>query len=393
MICPKCKANCPEGSTFCSQCGKKLTAVKERKKKSRGNKQGAVYFRKDRNCWEVQIVVGWKPSEKKEGRINSIKKTYSGYPTKKEALAALNKILNGETPKVSVSLLDDVFKAWKEFYKSRVTPKTLEGYELAYNHFSDLRYRRIASISAADLQKCMDDCEKGKRTHQLMKVTARLIWAYALDNNIVQKDVTANLYIGKHETTHREPLTPEDIKLIKDAIGSIKYSEYIYCMCYLGFRPGEFLEIKKNQVMTKLINKEAVYYITEGRKTEAGKDRIVVVPQQILPYIKERLAVKGTEYLFPMYRYRIHTDEFIGFSQMKTQYFNDFIFKPIMDQLGIEGKVPYSARHTYSDKLKHAAGDERDKAALMGHTSYDFTRKQYQSSPIEDLKVVTDSIK
>lgn len=361
------------------------------KPKARGNKQGSVFYRKDRKCWVAQIVVGWKPSETKDILI-PIKKTSSGYKTKKEALAALNKLLNGEEPKANLTLLDEVFKDWKKSYASRVATKTLNGYESAYNYFSSLKYRRISTISAAELQKCMNDCAKGKRTHQLMKVTAGLIWGYALDNDIVKKDITQNLYVGKHETNHREPLSPQDIELIKNAIGKIFYAEYIYCLCYLGYRPGEFLEIKKDQVMVEIINKEAVYYIVEGRKTEAGKNRKVVIPKQILPYIKERLKI-DSEYLFPMYCYRIHTTEFIGYKQMTTKYFNDYVFKPIMAKLGIDGKTPYSARHTYADKLKKADGDVRDKAALIGHSSYEFTRAQYQSSPLEDLKVVVDSIK
>ena len=91
--------------------------------------------------------------------------------------------------------------------------------------------------------------------------------------NIFKKDVTENLYIGKHETKSREPLTSEDIKLIQSQIGKLKYAEYVYCHCYLGYRPGEFLEIKKDQVQTKVINDETVYYIVEGIKTDAGRDR------------------------------------------------------------------------------------------------------------------------
>ena len=54
---------------------------------------------------------------------------------------------------------------------------------------------------------------------------------------------------------------------------------------------------------------------------------------------------------------------------------------------------PYCARHTYSDKLKYADGDDKAKAAIFGHTDYDFTRKRYQSTAIKDIKQVADSIK
>ena len=60
------------------------------------------------------------------------------------------------------------------------------------------------------------------------------------------------------------------------------------------------------------------------------------------------------------------------------------------------GKACFSigrvGKHTYSDKLKNAAGDDMAKAALMGHTNYDFTKKKYQSTSIEDLQAVVNSI-
>lgn len=362
------------------------------KPKSRGNKTGSVFYRKDRKCWLAQIVVGWKEPVKEDGKLVPIKKTLSGFKTKKEALAALNMLLNGDQPADTASYLDDVFRKWQEIYSPRVKPKTMNGYRQAYNHFQTLKFRKISTITAVDLQKCMDDCTAGKRTHQLMKVTAGLIWAYALDANIVKKDVTSNLYIGKHVSTKRAPLTPQDVELIKSAIGKIRYAEYVYCLCYLGYRPGEFLEIKKEQVKTEVINSELVYYIVEGIKTEAGIDRTVVIPKQILPYILERLWIPGTEYLFPFYLYRRNKDELVEMRRMTINYFDSVVFKNICEKLDIVGKVPYSARHTYADKLKHADGDARDKAALLGHTDYDFTRRQYQTSPLEDLKAVTDTI-
>lgn len=362
-------------------------------KRTRGNKQGSVYYLSNRKTWVAQIVVGWKPPQKEGGHLVPVKKRFSGYKTKKEALAALNKILNGEEIEDTKTSLDEVFQAWKKAYEGRVAPKTLKGYEQAYAYFSELKYRRISTISAAELQECMDKCPKGKRTHQMMKVTAGLIWAYAFDTNKVKKDITENLYIGKHETKPREPLTSEDIQKIKDNIGKIQYCDYIYCLCYLGFRPGEFLEIKKSQVVSTVIDNEVVYYIVEGKKTLAGINRKVIIPKQILGIVLTRIEVDGTDYLFPFYYYKRGTKELIELRKMKVNYFDEFVFKRIKEQLGITGnKVPYSARHSYADKLKKADGDVRDKAALIGHSDYSFTRSQYQSSPLEDLKTVTDSI-
>ena len=79
---------------------------------------------------------------------------------------------------------------------------------------------------------------------------------------------------------------------------------------------------------------------------------------------------------------------------MTDNYFRESVFKPICAVLGVaEGKVPYAARHTFSNKLKTAAGDDIDKARLMGHSDYTFTQTHYQSTDLDDLKAVVDSIK
>ena len=180
----------------------------------------------------------------------------------------------------------------------------------------------------------------------------------------------------------------ETDRTIRKAIDSEIYAGYVYALCYLGFRPGEFLALKKSD----LHQEGDIIYLVGGGKTEAGKDRRVPVPEVIREIITGRAAVEGTEYLFPMYSYDTHK-KFKGFKKMSDAYFRESVFKPLMARLGIaEGKVPYAARHTYSDKLKKAEGDDKAKAALMGHTSYDFTKKKYQSTSIEDLQSVVNTL-
>jgi integrase len=177
-------------------------------------------------------------------------------------------------------------------------------------------------------------------------------------------------------------------KLIRKAIGTEPYAEYIYCLCYLGFRPSEFLALKKSDCYTE----GDIRYLVGGSKTEAGIDRTVVIPQQIGDIIDKRLSIIGTDLLFPMVCHN-RKGEFTGYKLMTHNYFNNFVFKPLMARLGVSDRVPYSARHTYADKLKKASGDAKDKAALIGHSDYDFTQHRYQSAPLEDLKAVVDSIK
>ena len=79
---------------------------------------------------------------------------------------------------------------------------------------------------------------------------------------------------------------------------------------------------------------------------------------------------------------------------MTDNYFNKFAFRPLADRLGIpKNKVPYSARHTFSDKLKDADGTDKVKASLIGHSDYKFTQKKYQSTNLDELQTAMASIK
>ena len=356
------------------------------KAKARGNGTGTAIKRGD--SWTSIVVIGYKPSPDGSHMI-AVRKTKGGFKTKREALLYCPTLLRQESAPHRMTL-NDVYKAWEPWYADRIIKSTMDGYKAAYGHFKPLHNTYIDMITAADLQQCMDDCEQGKRTHQNMKTTIGLIWHYAYDSGWVQKDVTTNLYIGKHESVQREPLTEKEIEAIRNAIGKERYAEYIYCLCFTGYRPGELLSLKKEHY--RII--DGVECLVNGSKTEAGRDRVVVVAPQILDIIRSRLYVPGTDLLFPMYHFRRDGKTFKEFKPMNHNYFNRSVFKPMMARLGIaEGKVPYSARHSFADKLKGATGTDRAKSSIMGHTDYAFTQSHYQSTDIDDLLDVATSIR
>lgn len=344
------------------------------KPKTRGNGQGTAYKRG--KTWEAQVVIGYRPNSQEGGSPVPIKRRKGGFATKRDALAYCVDLYKGTVEAKNITL-DQVYTQWYKRHESRVSAKTMEGYSAAYKHFSPLHHRYIRSITAKDLQECMDACPAGKRTHQLMQVTAGLIWAYAYDADYVEKDVTGHLYTGKGTVQQRQPLTDEEVKKIHDAIGVEPYAEYVYAMCYLGFRPSEFLSLRKEDYHEE----EGVVYLVGGSKTEAGRNRRVPVPELIMTIIRERLKA-ASEFLFANYNGK----------KMSEFYFREYVFRPLMARLGIEGKVPYSTRHTYSDKLKYVDGDDKTKAAVMGHTDYGFTQKAYQSTSLEEIKRIADSI-
>ena len=366
---------------------------KKRRTKTRGNGTGCAYKRG--SSWVAQVIVDWRVTAEDKPLV-PVKVTKGGFKTRDKALQycpILKAEYNG--PASCDMTLQQVYDAWEPWYSPRVDPSTMAGYRAAYNYFKPLHSNKIIDISADNLQKCMDDCPKGKRTHQNMKVVAGLIWKYAKSKHIVSQVESETLYTGKGKSVKREALTDIEVEKIRQAIGKHRYAEYIFCLCYLGYRPGEMLELRKDQV----IEHKGRLFLVEGKKTDAGKNRTVPVHQKIENIVRDRLMVPGTDLIFPQYQFsRVSKKKpvslFEGFKEMSDNYFREMVFKSICSSLGIaEGKVPYGARHTFSNKLKDAEGNDIDKAALMGHSDYTFTQTKYQSTDLDELAAVMDSIK
>ena len=395
MNCVKCRRSFQDDAVFCPYCGKKQVNLPRKPKRS-PNGTGCAYKRG--SGWVAQAVVGYRelpddimdPANSRQ-RV-PIKKTKAGFPTKAAALAYIPQLKN--TVDQSTLTLQQVYDAWEPWYAPRVDQSTMAGYRSAYHYYINLKDKRICMITAGDLQECMDACPRGKRTHQNMKVVAGLLWKYAKDKHIVTQVESENLYTGKGKSKKREALTDIEVEKIRKAIGKERYAEYIYALCYLGYRPGEMLELRKDQV----IEHDGRLFLIEGKKTEAGIGRTVPVHQKIEQIIRIRLFIPGTDLVFPQYQFGKVSKKhpvplFEGFKQMSDNYFREMVFKPMMSRLGIaEGKVPYGARHTFSNKLKKASGDDRDKAALIGHSDYTFTQTKYQSTDDNDLLGIVDSM-
>lgn len=396
MLCPKCNAEVSDTSVYCSFCGKKLSvSTKKRSVKTRGNGQGTAYKRG--NTWTACVTVGWLMPDDPSKPRTPVRKTKGGFPTKKAALAYCQVMMLSSTERRRLTL-QQCYQEWSGPYEARVGKSTFAGYKAAYNHFKILHGTYMDLISVTELQKCIDSVP-GHRTKQMMKTTAGLLWRHCVAHNLLDKDITGVLYIGKGQSVQRDPLTPEEVESIRQNIGRFRYAEYLYCLVFLGFRPGEMLELRKNQLHHYMKKDKSgtvtadIWYLVAGKKTAAGKNRIVPISSMILDYILDRSSIPGTDLLFPQYQFDRKNEKLVALKPMTDEYLNKHVFKPMMQTLGLykPGKVPYCARHSFADKLKTVDGTEKSKAALIGHSNYLFTQSHYQSDTIEELAAMVEA--
>lgn len=367
MTCLKCKHTLQDDWLTCPWCATRRPAQKK-KAPRRGNGQGTAYKRG--KTWTAKVVIGWKIVD---GETVAVTRTKGGFKSKTEALNYCTSLLarpNRMTPTVSFEAL---YKQWEESYQERVKKTTMDCYRAAYKHCKALYYLPFADITGDELQACINNCPAGKRTKENIKAFLSLLYKHAMHNDIVDRNRADTLFTGNDQKGTREAFTTKELDVIRKS--TLPYADYVLCMCYLGYRPGEMLALKKGAYDP--VNK----CLIGGGKTKAGTDRIVTISPKILPQIEARYAA-DSEYLFP----RLDTGK-----KMSDDYFRKYCFDPLMEKLGMTNRVPYSCRHTFANLLKNVHGSDTDKAALIGHADASMT-KYYQSADYDSMRAITDNL-
>lgn len=385
MVCAKCRYDMADGFAFCPMCGKAV-AKKERKKRRRANGEGSVIPRG--KSYSIRITTGWTI---KDGRAVQKYAEKGGFKTQKAAMEYLptlrEEALRPHSSYEKITF-EELYDKLMERHAKRVTKSTLQCYTSAHKYFSDIYNLPFADLNTEDWQLCIDDCPHGIRTKQNMKALGTLMYKLAAELRVFGVNTETNfaslVWLPPDDSESRQPFTLEELGKIKAATAAgIHGADWILAMCYTGFRPSEFLALKKSDF-------DAEHWtLRGGAKTDAGKNRLVPVHPILRPIIAKRMLLPG-EYLFSHYADK----------PTPINTFRQTDFYPALEEAGIQpvpgprekpSRTPYSARHTFATLMKAVDGSDRDKAALMGHTSYEMTL-HYQHEDYESLKKIICSI-
>jgi integrase len=336
------------------------------------NGYGSVYklSGKRRKPFMARKTIGWDDNGKQIYRIIGY------YENKKLALQALADFNNNPYDvEVSTLTFSDIFEKWKEQKYNDISKSAINGYNAAYETSKALHDIKLIDIKTMHLQSVISNCGKGHDTLRKIRVLYNQLFKYAMENDIVNKDYSAFIDIGKKsEETKRKPFTDKEIKRLFSVEETIPYVDTILIMIYTGLRIGELLILKPSD-----INLEE-RTITGGIKTDAGKNRIIPINKKVLPFIEKRLN-EDNEYL-------IIND--LG-KQMKYDNYYREKFIPVMEQLNMNHK-PHDCRHTFATLMSNSNANKTAIKKIIGHSSYATTEKIYTHKDIEELRKAIDSI-
>lgn len=377
MKCRKCRAEIPDGSRFCLQCGVRQDV--KQNPKNRGNGQGSVYQLPNKR-WIAVKTLGYEPGE--DGKLRRVTRSKSGFKTKKEALEYLPQLSAAPRPKELT--FRQLYDTW--FPTHQASKSTLDCYAAAVKYYEPIWHVNIQDITVDDLQDCIDDCPKGKRTRENMKTLCGLLYKYAIPRHLATINMGEYVRARGGEHGKKDGLPEEAVRAIEAHVGAVPGADYVLCQCYLGFRPSEFLALDAQDY-----NRQERAFVG-GAKTEAGRNRVVTVSPKIQPIV-DRLArdkVAGPVFCAPD-----------GSRMTRWAYRN--LFFAVLEACGVENPVttvdgvgrrkytPHSCRHTFATMMKRVEGAEKDKLELIGHSSPEMLR-HYQDVSFADLRKVTDAL-
>lgn len=239
------------------------------------------------------------------------------FATREEALNALslyslkksNSISNEEARNIAPNLFDriqektkkrvptfkDIYHILDEEEFSKLSKSARDGYGSWIKHFETIYNRPIDNITLADLQYIFDNDKSKNGTQIHMKVLCSKIFEYAVIHQYIPRDFDYTSYIRIAEfkqSTKHYPFTMDEIKKLKTINTSEAHLMLIYI--YTGLRAGELLKINRNNIhinepcsddgSNKLIS-----YIVTGSKTNAGKNRVVPIHNDIKQLVIDEL--------------------------------------------------------------------------------------------------------
>lgn len=260
-----------------------------------------------------------------------------------------------------------------------------------FNNFKSLHTRKINNINLHDLQEIFDDLKsKGRKSGTLshMKILAMDIFEYAVIHQYIKRDDDYTSYINiaildkeenndskkDNEKERRIPLTINQIREIMkmDSLSA----KYTLLYVFTGCRPIELLDIDTSKIFIDVEcdddgQKEIVSYMITGSKSDAGRNRIIPIHDNIKPIIQELLD-KHPAYL-------IAKD-----INNPCQWFLHNHFEPLMKELNLD-RTTYACRHTFSTLAKQYKIDSFARKRIMGHKSNDITDDVYTHIIINTL--------
>lgn len=270
-------------------------------------------------------------------------------------------------------LYEQYFENKYEKSKKKLSNASKNSTRSAFNNCKKLHNRKFVELRKADLQDVVDTCPLKHSSLELIVSLFKGMYAYALQNDIVEKDYSQFVSINiPDDDESGVPFSPEALNVLWQHIDREDVG-MILLMIYTGFRIAAYKTITYNA---------DEQYFQGGVKTAAGKNRIVPLHPAVQGFAK-KFAQKYCS---------------------GNKVFSDQVcrtgFYATLESLGLSisesgtKHTPHDCRHTFSWLCDKYGVDELSKHLLMGHSlGNDVEKSVYGHRTIDELRLEIEKIK
>lgn len=362
MDCIKCKVPLPDGAIFCPACGKKQVADQRRHRK-RANGTGSI------SKLPGNRTKPWL------ARKNGV--SIGTYSTRTEAQKALERLTDVSINEKFNMTFREVYERWHAEHQREVSASMDGNYRLAFKQCPQLHDIQMRKILRSDYQAAIIALEmqgKSKSTCNKLRVLFSQLGRWAMDEGITLTNPAEDLTTVAKQKSTREIFTEEDIKAIKKS--KLHAADIALVLISCGCRPGELFSVP-------LVNCREDYFIG-GSKTDAGRNRVIPIgPDGLAAYkkLRSKAISKGAALLI---------DGYEGQNKTAPNY-TKRDWRELMKEIGREGMIPYSCRHTFITRAIRTGVDLPTLESIVGHVDRE-TTKIYTHLHADDLVAAVQSM-
>lgn len=369
MICKSCKKEIPNNSAFCMYCGKKQVRDQSRKRK---RIHGTGSITKDaRN--KAHPWIAHAPAS----RFGKSRQYLGSFSTYREAQDAIDKYIRDGRPELYGATLDTIYRLWSGTHYKHVSASAVRLYTSMYKRYEQIKDMRMDEIRTAHFQEIVNNATS-KSSAEILKALASMLCRYAMQNDIISKDYASFVKLPKFDKQEKLIFTKEQIATLWNHCDD-KRVQIILFMIYMGLRIGELASLRKADCHID------DGYIVCGEKTEAGRNRVVPIPQaipELADFLSQWMSQNNSDTVLNTKVVAIRDDFYgalteLGMADMKSK----------------RHLTPHSCRHTFASMCASAGMQPDQLQKIIGHANYTTTADVYIHNDLDTLKQAMSKIK
>jgi len=331
----------------------------------RGNGCGSISKIKGRSKpYRVLSPASYTADEiNSDGNVKTKRTLLGYYTTRKEAEIALANFVDNPYQITDNPTFAHVFELWIQKKKdSGKSHQAISSYTAAFKRcglIADMEMRQIRLQHLVAVFR--ENAESSKSTVNNIKIVIDGVFEYSERYEYIPKNYAR--FIDADDIQYYQPAEDKHTVFSDSEISALLLRDrdlivdITVILLYTGWRISELLEMTAANIDIELMT------MTGGKKTTAGKNRIVPIHSDIKPIIKEYYDRSLDGRLF------------------------DISVKLYRDKLkALTGHLPHDTRHTFISRLQTAGADHICIERLVGHTGKGITDRIYTHKGLRELR-------